>query len=84
MKVRKLNMKIGDKVVVKIANENTPVFVLNGVTGTIVEEKISDSQIAMLSGISRWIVKFDEPVNVFGSQLNTCEFSEKDLESYNR
>jgi DNA-directed RNA polymerase subunit RPC12/RpoP len=69
-------MRIGEKVIVQTKRAAS---VLNGLTGTIIEEKIPDSQLAMLSGVSSWVVKFDEPVEIQGSQIATCEFSESDL-----
>ena len=48
-------MKIGDRVIIK----NMPLEELKGVIGTIVDEHILDSQIAMLQGLTKWVVKFD-------------------------
>jgi hypothetical protein len=73
-------MRIGEKVVVKINNTNSTAALLNGLTGTIIDEKISDSQMAMLSGVSSWIVQFDKPANILGSQLTTCTLRENELE----
>lgn len=73
-------MRIGAKVAIRMRGNNTVALVLNGLTGTIIDEKISDSQAAMLSGVSRWVVKFDEPVGLSGSQITVCAFKETDLE----
>ena len=72
-------MKIGNKVVVKPKN----VFlaeVFNGITGSIVGEKIPNSHLAMLSGISHWVVEFENPVVVHGETITKCEFNEYELE----
>ena len=73
-------MRIGAKVTVRMRDNGTMALMFNGLTGTIVNEKISDSQAAMLSGVARWVVKFDEPVDIHGSRINECAFKETDLE----
>lgn len=73
-------MKIGDKVVIN-AKEGI-LSELNGCVGTIVGERIPDGQLAILCGISHWIVKFDEPVVVHSTWISNCEFSENELMLY--
>ena len=68
-------MKIGDKVIV---NENGFLEFV-GHRGTIVEEYISNSQWAMLCGVSKWVVKFDQPVNIRKEAIVTCVFKESEL-----
>lgn len=61
-------MKIGNRVVV-----NDGQFVPNvlvGRSGIIVDERVPESQIAMLCGIASFVVKLDEPVD-----LKTSKFS---------
>ena len=62
-------MKIGDKVIVI-----NPLYaqITNSAVGTIVSEYISNSQLAMLHGVSKWSVEFDNP------ELN-YNFLEEDL-----
>ena len=62
-------MKIGDKVIVI-----NPLYaqITNGAVGTIVKEYIPNSQWAMLHGVSKWSVEFDNP------ELN-YNFLEEDL-----
>ena len=74
-------MKIGSKVIVNVGN-TCLLAPIDGVTGTIVDEKISNSHLAMLSGVSRWIVQFDEPVEIHGATLTSCEFKENELKLF--
>ena len=62
-------MKIGDKVIVI-----NPLYaqITNGAVGTIVSEYIPNSQLAILYGVSKWSVEFDNP------ELN-YNFLEEDL-----
>ena len=70
-------MKIGSKVIVA---EHVFIRELVGQTGTIVAEKLPDSQIAMLRGIASWTVKFDTPLNIRGEVIDECSFREDSLE----
>lgn len=70
-------MKIGSKVIVA---EHIFIKELVGKTGTIVAEKLPESQIAMLRGIASWTVKFDEPLKIRGEVIDECSFREDSLE----
>jgi hypothetical protein len=61
-------MKIGNRVVVN--NGEFIPDVLVGKRGIIVDERIPESQMAMLCGIANFVVKLDEPVD-----LKTSRFS---------
>lgn len=65
-------MKIGDKVVV--VNKFAGCF--NKATGTIIEERIPDSQFHMLMGTQRWMVQFDEPVDTGFCLVEKWDFPE--------
>ena len=69
-------MKIGNKVVVKTESRWID---FSGKTGTIVEEHIPNSQMAMLCGISKWHVQFDEPVVIQNEIITGFEFREDEL-----
>ena len=69
-------MKIGSKVVVK---HQSGWIDFSGKTGTIVEEHIPNSQMAMLCGISKWYVEFDEPVVIHNETITCFEFRENEL-----
>ena len=70
-------MKIGSKVIVA---EHVFIKELVGKTGTIVAEKLPESQIAMLRGIASWTVKFDEPLKIREEVIDQCSFREDSLE----
>ena len=72
-------MEIGNKVIVKPKNAFL-VEVFNGVPGKIVDERIPNSHLAMLSGISHWVVEFENPIVVRGETITECEFHEYELE----
>lgn len=74
-------MKIGDKVTV--CGRAALIEELVGKTGTIIEERIPESQSAMLAGITNWIVRFDVPVRIRGSEIKTCGFRETELKLIN-
>ena len=64
-------MKIGSRVVVK-TDCYMPVA-LAGCKGIIIDERIPDSHAAMLSGISNFVVKFDEWIDLGSTSLRECE-----------
>ena len=49
---------------------------LVGCTGTIIAEKLPESQIAMLSGKTSWIVQLDTPITLYGETLNEAAVRE--------
>lgn len=64
-------MQIGSRVVVK-TDCYMPV-VLAGRKGIIIEEHAPDSQAAMLSGISNFVVRFDEWIDLGTSRIKECK-----------
>jgi hypothetical protein len=69
-------MKIGKKVIVKPASGWID---FSGKTGTIVEEHIPNSQMAMLCGVSKWHVQFDKPIVIQNETITGFEFREDEL-----
>lgn len=71
-------MKIGDKVIITYF----PILPdLVGCVGTIKEEQIPSSQLAMVSGKSetKWIVQLDDVVYHNGQQIVECPVEETNL-----
>lgn len=68
-------MKIGNRVVINDGKFVPDVLV--GRKGIIVDESIPESQMAMLCGITNFVVKLDEPVD-----LRTSKFSVITLPSH--
>lgn len=71
-------MKIGDKVIVK---KDSSWIDFAGKTGTIAEEHIPNSQMAMLCGVSKWFVEFDDPIQIGKETITAFEFRENELEA---
>lgn len=69
-------MNIGTRVKV-VEHPFLPALV--GCTGTIIEEKIPESQIAMLSGKTSWKIKFDTPITLLGNTLMEATVREDSL-----
>lgn len=61
-------MEIGNRVVVNDGKFVPDVLV--GKRGVIIDEKIPESQMAMLCGITKFVIKLDEPVNLETSSLS--------------
>lgn len=59
-------MKVGTRVEV---TEHFFISELVGVTGTLVEERLPQSQLAMLCGVSSWKVNLDTPITLYGETL---------------
>ena len=70
-------MKVGSKVIVK--PEYAFIDKFRDASGIIKKEKNPESQAAMLSGVCRWIVEFDEPIVVCNEVITSCEFREDEL-----
>ena len=69
-------MTIGNRV--KIVE--CPFFpALVGCTGAIIEEKIPESQFAMLSGKTSWLVKLDVPITLMGETITEATVRESSL-----
>ena len=59
-------MKIGSRVVISTSLHFEE---LNGCRGVIVDEKIPESQMFMLCGISNFVVQLDEPIVLRGHEF---------------
>lgn len=70
-------MKIGDRVIIN--PEKVLVEEMENKPATIIENVIPDGQFAMLCGVNKWKIRFDEPIQLCGSQLSICKIREDEL-----
>lgn len=71
-----MNIKIGTRVEV-VEHSFLPALV--GCTGTVLEEKIPESQWAMLCGKTNWTIKLDTPLTLLGETLVEATVREDSL-----
>lgn len=71
-----MEMKIGTRVEIV---EHTFVSALVGCTGTIIEEKIPESQWAMLCGKTNWAIQLDTPLILMGETIREATVREDSL-----